>query len=72
MLNVIILQQNIDGIKVENDVDVVKEDNSIGVKSNEIYIPSGFSIKKAENKVRLIFGWFFYLNRVCLSLCFAI
>jgi hypothetical protein len=47
----IILQQNIDEIKVENDVDILSEEDSSSVKTDEIHISSSFSIKKAESEV---------------------
>jgi hypothetical protein len=47
----IILQQNIDEVKIENDVDIQSEEDSIGMKTDLINIPSSFSIKKAELEV---------------------
>jgi hypothetical protein len=47
----IILQENINIIKVEDDVDVLSEEVPIGLKTNEVYIPSPFALKKAEPKV---------------------
>jgi hypothetical protein len=35
----IILQQNVDTIKVQNNVDVLSEEDCIGVKTDEIYMP---------------------------------
>jgi hypothetical protein len=51
----IILQQNIDIIKVENDVDVQGEEDSIDIKSDEVYIPSAFFARKAEPEVSHVF-----------------
>jgi hypothetical protein len=49
--------QNVDRIKAENDVDVLGEEDSIGMITNEIYIPSSsFSIVKTEPKVSFVFG----------------
>jgi hypothetical protein len=52
----IILQQNVDRIKVENDVDVVSGEDSIGVETEEFYVPSAFSVKKSEPEVSLVFS----------------
>jgi hypothetical protein len=52
------LQQNIDIIKVENDVDVLNED-PIGMKTDYVYVSSGLSVKKAESEVSLVFRSFF-------------
>jgi hypothetical protein len=40
------LQNNTDIVKLENDV--LSEENSIGMKTDEVYIPTAFSIKMAE------------------------
>jgi hypothetical protein len=56
MFNFIILQQNIDMIKVENEVDVLSEEDSIGMKTDEVYIPSAVSIKKDEPNVSFVFS----------------
>jgi hypothetical protein len=47
------LQQNIDSVKVENEVDVLSEEDSTDTKSeDEVYMPlSTFSIQKAEPEV---------------------
>jgi hypothetical protein len=47
------LQQNIDSIKVENEVNVLSEEDSTDMKSeDEVYMPSStFSIQKAELEV---------------------
>lgn len=42
-------------IKVENDMDGLSEENSIAMKTVEVYLPSTFSVKKAEPKVSLVF-----------------
>jgi hypothetical protein len=51
----IILQQNIDLIKVENEADVQSED-SIDIQTDEVCTPTAFTIKMAEPKVSLVFG----------------
>jgi hypothetical protein len=51
----IILQQNLDTVKVENDVDVKSEEDLNDMKADEIYISSSFAIKKAESEVSLVF-----------------
>jgi hypothetical protein len=56
-LLLVMLQQNMDTIKVENDVDVMSEEDSIGVKTEEVYIPSAFTVKKTEPGVSLVFRW---------------
>jgi hypothetical protein len=50
-----ILQQNIDIVKVEHNVDIVNEDESIDMKSDEAYISSAYSITKAEPEVSHVF-----------------
>jgi hypothetical protein len=50
------LQQNDDIIKVENGVDVLSEDDSIGVKTDEVYISSAVTIKEDEPNVSFIFS----------------
>ena len=57
-LLLIILQQNTDIIKVENDMDIVTEEDSIGIKFDEVYIPSAFCVEKAEPEVSLFCGCF--------------
>jgi hypothetical protein len=37
-------------------VDVLSEEDSTGMKTHEVYIPSAFSIKKAEPEVSLVFS----------------
>jgi hypothetical protein len=51
----IILQQNIEFIKVEHDVGVLSEEDSTGMKTDELYIPPPFSMKMAEPEVSLYF-----------------
>jgi hypothetical protein len=51
----IILQQNIEFIKVEHDVGVLSEEDSIGMKTDDLYISPPFSIKMAEPEVSLVF-----------------
>jgi hypothetical protein len=48
-------QQNMDTIKIENDVDVTSEEDCVGMKTEEVYIPSAFSVKKTEPQVSLVF-----------------
>jgi hypothetical protein len=50
----VMLQQNMDTIKVENDVDGMSEEDCVGVKTEEVYIPSAFSVKKTEPEVSLV------------------
>jgi hypothetical protein len=49
----ITLLQNIDAIKVENDVLI--EGNSIDVKTDKVYAPAVCSMKEAELKVSFVF-----------------
>lgn len=53
-----ILQQNTI-IKIENDVDVQSDEDSIHMKIEEIYIPSAFCIEKPEPEVSLAFRCFY-------------
>jgi hypothetical protein len=50
----IILQQNIDTVKVESDMDAVSEADSICMNTDEVYVQPEFSIIKAESKVSLV------------------
>lgn len=50
----IILQQNIDAVKVERDVGVVGMEDCTGMKTVEVYRPSQLSICKTEYEVRII------------------
>jgi hypothetical protein len=47
------LQQNTDTIKLENDMDIVTDEECFGIKFDEVYIPSVFSVDEAESEVRL-------------------
>jgi hypothetical protein len=51
----VVSPQNMDTIKVENDVDVMSEEDCVGMKTEEVYIPSAFSVKKTEPEVSLVF-----------------
>jgi hypothetical protein len=42
-----------DFIKIENDVDVQRED-IIDIKADEVHTPSAFTIKEAELKVSFV------------------
>jgi hypothetical protein len=55
-------------MKAENDVDVPSEEDSTGIKTDEVYIPSAFSIKNAEPEVTLVFSYF-CVYFVCVSVC---
>jgi hypothetical protein len=46
-----ILQQNTDIIKVEHNMDILNEDDSNDMNSGDVYIPSEYSIAKAEPEV---------------------
>lgn len=50
----IILQQNIDTVKVESDMDAVSEADSVCMNTDEVYVPPEFSTIKAESKVSLV------------------
>jgi hypothetical protein len=52
----VILLQNVDINGVENDVDTLSEEDSIGIQTDKIYIPSSFSIGKTEYKVNSVFN----------------
>jgi hypothetical protein len=49
----IILQLNVDAIKVEYDTDVEPEEDPVDIKTHEVYIPSAFCVVKAEPEVSL-------------------
>ncbi|XP_021918496.1 uncharacterized protein LOC110829251 [Zootermopsis nevadensis] len=42
--------QKIDKIKVENDVDVLSEEDTVGMRNDKVYTPSTFPIIKDERK----------------------
>jgi uncharacterized membrane protein len=69
-----ILQHNVNKmniIKVENDVDVLSEEDYIGMKTDGIYIPSSFSIEKVEPEVSLVLKLFLWLF-VCVCVCMCV
>jgi hypothetical protein len=55
-ISFIILQHNTVIIKVENDMNVVTEENPIGINTDGVCIHSGFSVAKAEPEVRFSSG----------------
>jgi hypothetical protein len=64
-----ILQQIIDEIKVEGNVDILSEEDSIDIKNEEIYTPSAFSMN--ENKPEVSLGIrYFYRSVSCMCQCF--
>ena len=54
------LQQDIDRIKVENDVGIVTEEDSVDLKSDEVYTQSAFCVEKAESEVSLFCDGFIW------------
>jgi hypothetical protein len=63
----LILQQNIDTIKVENDVNI--EEDFVSMKTVEIYIPSAFAVKTSEPVVSIVFMFSGGKVKAKLSLC---
>jgi hypothetical protein len=53
-----ILQLNVDAIKVEKDTDVESEEDSVEMKTHEVYLPSAFCVVKAEPEVSLFWDDF--------------
>ena len=50
-------------------MDVVTEEDPIGIKTDGVYIQSTFSVDKAEPEVRFSSGfWVFVLVFVCVSI----
>jgi hypothetical protein len=49
----VILQQNSDTVKLENDDDLSEKD-AIDMQTGNVYTPSAFSISEAERKVSLV------------------
>jgi hypothetical protein len=47
------LQKNIDRIKVESVMDHVTEEESSGIETEEVYLPSAFHVKKVEPELSL-------------------
>jgi hypothetical protein len=64
-----ILQQNVDEMKVESSVGNLSEEDSIDMKSEEIYTPSAFSVNETKPEVSLGFRYF-YGSGSCMCLCF--
>jgi hypothetical protein len=54
-------------IKVENCADVLIQEDFIGMKTNEVYLPSAFSIKEDELKVDI-----FHLISVVICVCVCV
>jgi hypothetical protein len=53
----LILQLNMnkmDMIKVENDVDIQSEEDYVGTKTDDVYIPSTVSIENPEPEVSIV------------------
>jgi hypothetical protein len=69
----IILQLNIDAIKVENDTDVEPEEDALDMKTHEVFLPSAFCVVKAEPEVSLIcdgsIWWWYEYVCVCVRAC---
>jgi len=53
-LSYIILQHNIDRIKVENDMGMVMEEDPVCMRSNDVYIPSAYCERESEPEVSLV------------------
>jgi hypothetical protein len=51
------LQQNINTIKVENDMDFGTEEDPVRTH-NVVYIPSAFSVRETESEVSLLVFFF--------------
>ena len=58
------MQQNTDTIKVENDMDIVTDEDSIGIKFDEVYVPSAFCGEEGETEVSL-FSCGFVIDGTC-------
>jgi hypothetical protein len=54
------LQEN-NTIKVESNVAVVTEEDSIGIKPDEVYVHSAFCVKIAEPEVSLFLDKFWHV-----------
>lgn len=55
------MQEN-NTIKVESNVAVVTEEDSIGIKPDEVYTHSAYCVKIAEPKVSLILDKFWFVS----------
>lgn len=67
----IILQQNVDTVKVERDVGVVGKEDCTGMKTDEVYKPSQLSICKSEYEVSIILRYFGDGYR-CMCVCYCV
>ena len=56
----IILKLNVNDIKVENDTDVEPEEDSVEMKTHEVYLPSAFCEVKGEPEVSLFCDGFIW------------
>jgi hypothetical protein len=56
----IILQVSIDAIKVENDTDIEPDEDSVDIKTHEVYIPSAVCVVKGEPEVSLLCDGFIW------------
>jgi hypothetical protein len=63
------LQQNIDAMKVESDIDAVSEVDPTGMNTDEVYVPSEFSIIKGESEVSLVLRLFSLLCWLFVCVC---
>lgn len=55
-------------MKVESDTDALNEVHSVGMNSNEVYVPSEIALIKAESEVSLVSGSFFIVLLV-IQMC---
>jgi hypothetical protein len=58
----VILQQDIDTVKVENDVDTLNEEGSFRMKIDEVYTLSALSIKESKPEVSSLFRCFVFFH----------
>jgi hypothetical protein len=64
LLHTLILQQNTGIIKAEEGVDILNEDDSTGVKTDEVYIPSAHCLGKPELEVSFVLRLFLFVVHV--------
>jgi hypothetical protein len=50
------LQENIDAIKVENDMDSLTKEDPISIETKEVHVLSAYCVKKAEPEGSLFYG----------------
>jgi hypothetical protein len=66
----VLLQQEADTVKMETDVDVLGEGDSVSMEPYKVYVPSAFAIEKFEPEVSYVFLHDSYgVCSLCVCMC---